>query len=192
MDVDEIRRDESCDDAVAGPDHAERPDRQQDAPDPDEQARSLTASDIMSRLLLTVSPEQHVVLTWELLASAGVHHLPVVDNGRCLAVLDDRMLAREWVVGPLSRSERKVRELCTAPAPSVSPDTPVDRVARLMHLTGADAVTVNKDGEFVGLVTVHDLLAVLAGEPRRQPVMPGPGSPATFTLTPAPLHGGGQ
>jgi CBS domain-containing protein len=61
-----------------------------------------------------------------------------------------------------------------------------------MHLTGADAVTVNKDGEFVGLVTVHDLLAVLAGEPRRQPAMPGPVIPAIFTLTPVPLHGGGQ
>jgi predicted transcriptional regulator len=190
MDVDERVQNEPRGDPAEVRDSGDRSDAAPEPTNPLERARTLTASDLMSRMLLTVTPEQHVLLAWELLMSAGVHHLPVVENGRCLAVLDDRLLAREWVVGPLSQSQRRVRELCTGPAPSVSPETPVSRVARLMHLTGADAVTVIKDREFVGLVTVHDLVAALAGEPRRQHAAQDLVKPTIFTLTPVPLRGG--
>jgi CBS domain-containing protein len=139
MDADEKRHRRQRDDTV------DKDTVDKDTVDAVERVCALTAADVMSRILLTVTPEQHMVLAWELPMSSGLHHLPVVEDGRCIAVLDDRLLAREWVVGSLSRSQRKIRELCTGPAPSVSPDTPVDRVARLMHLTGADAVTVIGD-----------------------------------------------
>lgn len=147
-------------------------------------ARELTAADVMSRMLLTVSPDQHILLAWELLVAAGVHHLPVVENGRCLALLDDRVLAREWAVGPLSQAQRTVRELCAGPAPSVSPDTPVGRVAYLMHLTDSDAVTVIDNQRLVGLVTAHDLIAILAGAPRPTQDRRFAPSNSIFAITP--------
>jgi CBS domain-containing protein len=106
-----------------------------------------------------------LLLTWELVNQAGVHHVPVVENGHCLGLLSERDLAVEVSRDPFGHSRRLVRELTDGSVPFVTVDTPLPAVAaRLLH-GGRDAIVVH-DGShrLVGLITVHDLLRVLAGE----------------------------
>lgn len=59
-----------------------------------------------------------------------MHHLPVVDETRLVGLLDDRHPAREWAVGPLSRSHRGIGELVGDPPAQVHPDLTLHEATR--------------------------------------------------------------
>lgn len=127
-----------------------------------------------------------MLLTWELVCQAGVHHAPVLEHGRCLGLLAERNLALEIAANPLGQPRRLVRELTDAAPAYVDVDTPVGDVAQQLLDTGKDAILVHTDaGRLVGLVTVHDLLRVLTGHTtRRSNDQDRDFSPTLFELTP--------
>jgi len=125
----------------------------------------LRAGDVMSTRLLAVDGEDGLLLAWELISQAGVHHLPVIGNGRCLGLVAERDLAVEVARDPLGHRRRVVRELTDGTVPFVTADTPVPAVAAQLLQSGRDAIVVHDgDNRLVGLVTFRDLLRVLAGE----------------------------
>lgn len=66
---------------------------------------SMAASDVMSRTLVTVEPDESPLMAWEFMRRAGVHHLPVVDaESRVLGVLGRDDLASHWSGGPAEQS----------------------------------------------------------------------------------------
>jgi len=71
----------------------------------------LRAGDVMSTRLLAVDGEDGLLLAWELISQAGVHHLPVIGNGRCLGLVAERDLAVEVARDPLGHLERIYRKL---------------------------------------------------------------------------------
>ena len=130
-------------------------------PDP---ITSLTAADLMSTDLLVVSEGESVAAAWELMARGRIHHLPVVRGRLCVGLLDDRALFQAWSPGSLSRTRRKVGELLTRRPPVVDPDAALVELARRMEEYGTDGVViVGPLGEALGVVTVTDLVAALAG-----------------------------
>ena len=142
-----------------------------------EPVEKLTAREVMSAALITVSEDETILLAWELMTRAQIHHLPVVDaQGRCRGLLDDRSLAAEWIVGPLSRQRRRVRELLGSRVVHVAPEDPLSKVAVEMHANARDAVpVVDEDGELVGLITCRDIVSALAGQlPERTTSSAGP------------------
>nr|BFE79294.1 hypothetical protein GCM10020093_018950 [Planobispora longispora] len=57
-------------------------------------AGTLTAEQVMSRVLVTVVAEESPLMAWELMRRAGVHHLPVIDaRARPLGILTCEDLA---------------------------------------------------------------------------------------------------
>ena len=74
-------------------------------------APELCAGDVMATHLLTVDASDGLLLTWELVSQAGVHHIPVIEQGRCLGLLAERELAVEVARNPLGQGRRLVREL---------------------------------------------------------------------------------
>ncbi len=146
----------------------------------------LRAGDVMTSDVLTVDADQGLLLTWELVCQAGVHHVPVLEHGRCLGLLAERDLALEIAANPLGHPRRLVRELTDAAPAYVDVDTPVGDVARQLLDTGKDAILVHtKAGRLVGLVTVHDLLRVLTGQTTRRSDDQGRDFwPTLFELTP--------
>jgi CBS domain-containing protein len=92
---------------------------------------------------------------------AGVRHLPVVTDGRCVGVLLDRDVvaaAVEGITGPAARWAR-------SPVPTVAPGDPPHVVARAMLAGGLGAALVVDDGVVVGIITATDALAALAEGP---------------------------
>lgn len=148
----------------------------------------LVARDVMTSNLLTVAADDGLLLTWELMTQAGVHHVPVLDEGRCLGLVDASLVAMECVRDPLGRHHRLIREVVPASTQRVTEDTPLTSIAELLLANRASAVLVsNAQHQLVGLITVHDLLRVLAKEPQSQPRSgndPVTSTATLFRLTP--------
>lgn len=151
-----------------------------------EPPRELCAGDVMTTHLLTVDASDGLLLTWELVRGADVHHIPVIEQGHCLGLLAERDLAVEVARNPLGQGRRVVRELIDDLPAFVDAQTPISAVARTLLQTGKDAILVHaSSGQLVGLVTVRDLLRALAGQV--QPRTAGQDwdySPALFRLMP--------
>jgi CBS domain-containing protein len=146
---------------------------------------SLTASDVMTRVLVAVKPDESPLLAWELMRRAGVHHLPVVDaNSHVLGVLEREDVAAHWSGGPAEQSSVQVQLLGGRRCPHVSPDRPLAVVAATMIDSGVDVVpVVGPPGTLQGLVTATDILRAVAG---RQRTTTGPPeiTPGLFRLEP--------
>jgi CBS domain-containing protein len=95
-------------------------------------------------------------------------------------------LAVEVARDPLGHRRRLVRELTDGTVPFVTVDTPLPDVAKQLLQSGRDAIVVHDgDNRLVGLVTVRDLLRVLAGETASLPGDDGwDQSVAMFRLVP--------
>ncbi|AQZ63130.1 CBS [[Actinomadura] parvosata subsp. kistnae] len=124
----------------------------------------LTAGQVMSRVLVAVKAAESPLMAWELMRRAGVHHLPVVDGRRVLGVLTREELAASWSGGPQEQSTRHVRDLLGRDRrPQVHPETSLTAAAGVMLDAGLDAVPVVSGAGLIGLITVRDVLAAVAG-----------------------------
>jgi len=125
-----------------------------------------TAAEVMSTDLLTVTADESVLMAWELMCRARVHHLPVLDGaGHCLGVVDSATLTAAWEPsGPL-RARRPVTALLPRRGPTcVRPDATLARTAAAMLAAERDHVIVTGErGDLIGLITARDLIAALAG-----------------------------
>ncbi|MGH4023827.1 MAG: CBS domain-containing protein [Pseudonocardiaceae bacterium] len=128
----------------------------------------------MTSRVVAVVPGTALVDTLRVMDSAGVRHLPVVENGRCVGLLAEVDVLRRLVAqgplrpGPTARLTAGV--VCRRPAPAVTARGTRAGAARAMLTCGSDAVLVLDDGLVLGIVTVSDLAASLAA-----PVAAGPG-----------------
>ncbi len=124
----------------------------------------LIASDIMSTDLVMVSENESIASAWELLARGRFHHLPVLRRGHLVGVLDDQTLVRARTPGTVGTAARKVvGDILPRSFPSVRPDAPFAEIVARLRREGVDALpVVRDDGDFLGMVTATDVIAVLA------------------------------
>jgi len=121
-----------------------------------------SVADVMSVRLVTVGPDDSLLSAWELMARGDIHHLPVVVNGRCLSVVDDRIVAGA-LANPLARPRRRVADVMPARVHCVLADTPLQRAAEIMRDERTTAIpVVDDDMTLVGLVTDRDVVAAVA------------------------------
>ncbi|GII76688.1 hypothetical protein Sru01_16700 [Sphaerisporangium rufum] len=135
---------------------------------------TLTAADVMSRVIVTVGPEESPLMAWELMRRGGVHHLPVVDAAcRVLGVIRREEIAEHWSGGPAEQSAGAVGRLVAGRrCPHASPETSLAAVAGAMLDCGMDVVPViGASGGLEGLVTATDVLRAVAGRS-----VPAPGA----------------
>ncbi|MDR8412541.1 CBS domain-containing protein [Nonomuraea sp. 3-1Str] len=150
----------------------------------DRDIASLTAEQVMSRVLVTITPDESPLMAWELMRRAGVHHLPIVDGRHVLGILSREHLAASWSGGPSEQSVRQVGSMLgREPRPRVGPGDTLRRIAGLMVDAGCDAVPVVSARGLVGLITTRDVLNAVAG---RTDVSDAPGEVITgmFRLEP--------
>ena len=148
----------------------------------------LRARDVMSASLVVVHADDTLLVAWESMSAMGVHHLPVLDGDRLLAIVSERELAVQWVIEPLEQQRRHIRELAQHRPAQVGPDDDLRHVADCMRISDTDAVAVTgRDGSLQGLITAKDVLAAVAGAKRFGPRPPDErgGAATMFRLMPA-------
>ena len=150
----------------------------------------LYARDIMTKEVLTVSPETSIAELSKTLENRQIGGLPVVDKaGRLVGVITQSDLVdrvRDLELPPainildfhvylqipshlLHRVEKMlgttVGDCMTPDLVTVAPDTPVSQIAALMAKQKVHTIPVLAGGKLVGIIGKMDLVRAMAAEP---------------------------
>jgi len=109
----------------------------------------------MRREVRTIGPADSASTARELFRRYDIHHLVVVDRKNVIGILADRDLVDVDTDTPVQRA-------MSHPPVTIAPDETVRKAAAMMtgHVIGS--LPVIEDGKLVGIVTTHDLVALLA------------------------------
>jgi len=160
----------------------------------------MKARDVMTWGAIAVKPEESVARAVQLMLQNKISGLPVVDDSEQLVgiVTEGDFLRRgelgtqrrrprwlEFLLGPgrlaseyVQASGQKVRQVMTAEAKTVTPETPLQEVVRLMERHRVKRLPVVEDGKLVGVVSRADLLHALGSVARE--LKPAAGDDATI------------
>ena len=148
---------------------------------------SVLARDIMARQVVAVRPEASLAEVAEAMGQNGVSGVPVVDEtGKVLGVISEKdFLVQMGVKNPknfmsvvaeclqvkkcvaLPMRTQTARDIMSAPAVTVSPDTPLRSISQILVDKGINRVpVVDRTGVLIGLVSRADIVrAAMPGSP---------------------------
>jgi CBS domain-containing protein len=147
----------------------------------------MTASEVMTKDVLSVAPETPRRTVAKLLLQRGISAAPVVDATGCAIgmvsendllgrEIERRVPRREWWLEVLAEGEdlapefldylrttdRPVRDVMVSPVVTVSEDTSIEAIADILQRHHIKRVPVLRDGRMVGIVSRADLVRVLS------------------------------
>lgn len=143
----------------------------------------MNAGDVMTQSTITVEPDSSIMHAIQLMLKRRISGLPVVDEtGALVGMLTEGDLLRraelgtqkrrprwiEFLIGPgrlaseyVSACGRKVSEVMTVPVHTVTEDTPLIDVVKIMESRQVKRLPVVRDGRLVGIVSRANLLRAL-------------------------------
>jgi CBS domain-containing protein len=118
--------------------------------------------DWMTREVLTLSPMDELGKARDVFATAGIRHLPVLEDGKLVGLLSQRDYLRASANLPGAASLGiPVGQVMTRKVRTVRPGTPLRRAARVMLGRKLGCLPVlDADGTLVGILTEADLAAL--------------------------------
>ena len=142
----------------------------------------MNARDIMTRNVITVSPDTRVADIAQALAERHVSGVPVVDNGKVVGIVSEGDLVRRSEIGTdrrggswwlrLFRTEspidfvkahgQKARDIMTTKVLTVGEDAPVSEIADIFESKHIKRVPVVTNGKIVGIVSRANLVRAIA------------------------------
>jgi acetoin utilization protein AcuB len=112
---------------------------------------------IMSKKIVTISPDKLVGQALRVMQKQKIRHLPVMEHNRMVGWITSRDLREVLLASMLE--EIKVGDVMV-PAPlSVGPDTEVEEAARLIHEHKIGGMPVMEGDKLVGVITMLDLIS---------------------------------
>lgn len=115
----------------------------------------MIARDIMTRHVYTTSPDERVRNAARVLAERHISGMPVVNTaGVIIGMLTEADI--------IAKEGERVEDIMSKEIISVSEETPVDEIARLLSQRKIKRVPVLTDGRLVGLVSRADIVAAVA------------------------------
>lgn len=128
-----------------------------------------TVSDLMNPRVVSVTPTTSLFETIRVMVENGIRHLPVMEDGRVVAVVSDRDI-RVQISGATEPGDRhryltstSVMARASRPVTTIAPDAPVAEAARVFVESRIGCLpVVDASGRVVGIVTQTDLLKWLA------------------------------
>jgi len=123
--------------------------------------------EVMNKAVETVKPAVHASEAKTRMRQRKIHHLVVTEGSRLQGIVSDRDLGGPKL--PKVLGKWTVGDLMTSPVVTVTTRTPVRRAAALMRGRSVGSLVVTSaNGKVAGIVTVSDLLELLARKPERQ------------------------
>jgi CBS domain-containing protein len=125
-------------------------------------------SEIMTRNLVTVKPDDTIDRIHVLFEKHSFHHILVVDHSKLVGIISKtdyvkirHMLATTWSGETVCHDMYK--QLCASDIMSheplkIEPADTIGLAADIFRVNALHALPVVEDGELVGIVTSHDLL----------------------------------
>jgi acetoin utilization protein AcuB len=116
----------------------------------------MLVSEIMTRELVTISPDKRVGQALKLMQQHRIRHLPVMDGGRMVGWITSRDL-REVLLASMLEKITVADVMIRAPI-SVTADTGVEEAARLVKEHKIGGMPVLEGDRLVGVITMLDLV----------------------------------
>ncbi|OGI14449.1 hypothetical protein A3K63_04885 [Candidatus Micrarchaeota archaeon RBG_16_49_10] len=111
---------------------------------------------VMKRKIISLKPEDSLIDAANLMRSAEISQIPIMDKGLCVGSITDKGLIRQ--LGGSMRKMR-VREMMERPFPIIPADDSVEIAKGLLE--HYQAVLVSERGKIAGIITKSDLLALM-------------------------------
>ena len=118
--------------------------------------------EIMSSRIESIGPGRTLEHAHDCMQRRGVHHLVVTSRGRVVGMITAGELETRLAEGVV-----KVEDAMSRRVPIGMPEMSVAEAARLMRNSSQSALPVFDGRRLVGIVTISDLLDVLARRSRR-------------------------
>ena len=126
---------------------------------------------VMHTELVTVPPDTSLVKARDVIAEKRIAHLLVVDKKeRLVGVVSDRDLKQSWASPATTLSAHELNYLLkqltvdmimVKKIVTITPDTTIERAARMMQEDRISALPVMQDEKLVGIITTTDVMEVL-------------------------------
>jgi acetoin utilization protein AcuB len=123
--------------------------------------------EVMTEGVRTVPPSLPAAEAWQLMRTAGIHHLVVTDERRIVGILSDRDAGGR--AGAPVRAGKSVADLMTRGVVTIQSDETVGRAANVMHGRTIGCLPVLAGRKLVGVLTTSDLLEVIGTGGDRRP-----------------------
>lgn len=129
----------------------------------------MLVQDVMSRSVVTLTPEETLRETLDLLRSNRVRHLPVLVGSKLVGIVTDRDVKRATpsVLSGVDRAEydrvlttTKVAQFMTREPITVAPKTRLKAAVAILIERKVGALPVVEEGHLVGILTEIDILRV--------------------------------
>lgn len=126
--------------------------------------RYQTAKELMSKEVITVSPEMRLDEAAKIMGEKRIGSLIVMKNKKPVGIVTERDLLSKVLAMGLFLGDKKVRDVMLPPLASISSTTKIKEVAQMMINGGTKLGVV--DGEtLVGVITVSNLIKTLPDTP---------------------------
>ena len=106
----------------------------------------------------TIEPSALVIEALQKLISVNLSYLIVVENNEFKGIFSERDYTRKLVLQGRSSRDTTVRDVMTTDLPRVGLSNTVEDCMYQMNTRGARYLTVFEGNNFVGIITIHDLL----------------------------------
>jgi predicted transcriptional regulator len=122
--------------------------------------RYLTAGDIMHTPVISVLPNDTITRAAEIMESNNISQLPVIEEGVPVGCISETAIITRLGQEGLSRRHiAAMKDLMEPCFPTIPPDTDVETVVQLLQ--EHHAVLVIERGKVAGVITKHDLIALI-------------------------------
>lgn len=130
----------------------------------------MKVSELMTREVITLRPESNLREAIAVIQKFRIRHIPVVDGGKLTGIVTDRDIKRATpsIHGGVTQDdyervldETKLFQVMTRDPMTVTPESSVKEVAKMLVEKKYGALPVISDGVLVGIISDIDLLRVL-------------------------------
>ena len=151
----------------------------------------MRAHQIMTRSVITVTPDATILEAANLMLRYHVSGLPVIDTaGKLVGIVSEGDFIRRSEIGTqrkpgrwlkfllgagraaadyVHENGRKISEVMTPDPVTITEETPLDQIVSSMESNGVKRLPVMRDGKLVGIVSRANLLQAVAGLARDVP-----------------------
>ncbi|MCK4497621.1 CBS domain-containing protein [Candidatus Bathyarchaeota archaeon] len=119
--------------------------------------RSRRCEEIMTQDVVLAAPQDHTLYVSRIMIKKAISQLPVKGNGQVIGTVTEESIIRNLSV---DIAKENVEKIMDPPLPSISKETSIDVVRRL--LVDYTAALVMDRGVIVGIITRSDLLEMVS------------------------------
>ena len=119
--------------------------------------------DAVRRSGLGVAPDRTITEAAVIMDKAGVGSLAVIDGEELVGIVTDRDLVRRAMAGRFS-SEARIDAVMSTPVVTIDAEADLHGAFALFRRHAVRRLAIVREGRFVGMITIDDLLIDLAAD----------------------------